>query len=242
VIAQLRSLPPTDPEEVVQAGKTIFAQQGWSVQGNVYQAARDIHLTIAQPGAKPEKSVVERWQTWLALFVGVLTITTLAVDLPAMIRKIFAPDGSTIQLIQQPLSGVIWDEGHKPLAGVEVVLPEFNIATTTDRNGAFAFQVKAHKQRTTALGPDIEQPYTGEIWYRWQTSCPSKRRMLICTSVRRSTRPGAIRQPSPEASGIHPVVPWRINGVFSLSTCSMSAEAGGFGTDGLSRRWRALCE
>ncbi len=28
VIAQLRSLPPTDPEEVVQAAKAIFTQQG----------------------------------------------------------------------------------------------------------------------------------------------------------------------------------------------------------------------
>jgi len=45
-------------------------------------------------------------------------------------------DGSTIQVIQQPLSGVVWDEGHEPLAGVEVVLPEFKLVTTTDRHGA----------------------------------------------------------------------------------------------------------
>jgi hypothetical protein len=148
VLSQLRSLPSTDPEEVVQAARTIFAQQGWSVQGSVYQAAGDIHLTIAQPGAKSEKSLVERWQTWVVLFVGVLTLATLAADLPGKIRKIFAPDETTIQMMQQSLSGVIWDEAHEPLAGVEVVLPEFNLATTTDRNGAFAFQVKAYKQRT----------------------------------------------------------------------------------------------
>jgi hypothetical protein len=148
VIAQLRSLPSTDPEAVVQAAKIIFAQQGWSVQGNVYQAAGDFHLTIAQPGAKPEKSLVERWQTWVALFVSVLTITTLAADLPGKIRKIFAPDDATTQVIQQSLAGVVWDEGHEPLAGVEIVLPEFNLSTTTDRHGAFTFQVKAPKQRT----------------------------------------------------------------------------------------------
>jgi hypothetical protein len=148
VIAQLRSLPPTGPEEVVQAAKTSFAQQGWSVQGNVYQAARDINLTIAQAEAKPAKSLVERWQTWVALFVGVLTITTLAADLPGKIRKIFVPDEPTIQVIQQPLSGVVWDAGHDPLPGVEVVLPEFSMAAMTDRHGAFAFQVKALKQRT----------------------------------------------------------------------------------------------
>jgi CarboxypepD_reg-like domain len=118
------------------------------VQGNVYQAGRDFHLTVTQPWEKPEKSLVERWQTWVALFVGVLTITTLAADLPGKIRKIFAQDESTIPVIQQPLSGVIWDERHEPLAGVEVVLPELKLVTTTDRHGAFAFQVRAHKQRT----------------------------------------------------------------------------------------------
>jgi TIR domain len=148
VIAQLRSMASTQPEEVVQTAKMLFAQQGWSVQGNVYQAARDIHLTIAQPEARPEKSLVDRWQTWVALFVGVLTITALGADLPGKIRKIVAPDESTMQVILQPLSGVIWGEGHEPLPGVEVVLPEFKQATTTDRHGAFAFQVKAHKQRT----------------------------------------------------------------------------------------------
>ena len=148
VIAQLRSLAPAEPEEVVEAARSIFAQQGWSVQGNVYQAAGDFHLTIAQPETKPAKTIVEKWQTWVALFVGVLTITSLAADLPGKIRKIFAPDESTIQVILQPLSGVIWDEGHEPLAGVEVVLPELKLVTTTDRHGAFAFQVKAPKQRT----------------------------------------------------------------------------------------------
>ena len=148
VIAQLRSLALAEPEEVVKAARSIFAQQGWSVQGNVYQAARDIHLTVAQPEKKLEKSLVEKWQTWVALFVGLLTITSLAADLPGKIRKIFAPDESTIQVILQPLSGVIWDEGHELLTGVEVVLPELKLVTTTDRHGAFAFQVKAPKQRT----------------------------------------------------------------------------------------------
>ena len=63
VIAQLRSLPPMEPEAVVQAAKAIFTQQGWSVHGNVYQAAGDFHLTITQPDTKPAKTIVERWQT-----------------------------------------------------------------------------------------------------------------------------------------------------------------------------------
>jgi hypothetical protein len=88
--------------------------------------AGDFHLTIVQSDTKPAKTLVERWQTWVALFVGVLTITTLAADLPGKIRKIFAPDESTIQVMQQPLSGVIWDQGHEPLTAAGAVLPEFN--------------------------------------------------------------------------------------------------------------------
>jgi hypothetical protein len=104
-----------EPGEVVEAARSIFAQQGWSMQGNVYQSAGDFHLTITQPETKPAKTIVEKWQTWVALFVGVLTITSLAADLPGKIRKLFAPAESTVQVIQQPLSGVIWDEGHEPL-------------------------------------------------------------------------------------------------------------------------------
>jgi hypothetical protein len=118
------------------------------VQGNVYQAAGDFHLTITQLETKPAKTIVGKWQTWVALFVGLLLITSLAADLPGKIRKIFAPAESTVQVIQQPLPGVIWDEAHEPLAGVEVVLPELKLVTTTDRHGAFVFQVKTHKQRT----------------------------------------------------------------------------------------------
>jgi hypothetical protein len=91
---------------------------------------------------------VERWQTWVALFVGLLTITSLAIDLPGKIQKLLGLGDTDVQVVQQPLSGVIWDEGHEPLPGVEVVLPEFNLATMTHQNGAFAFQVKAQKQRT----------------------------------------------------------------------------------------------
>jgi hypothetical protein len=114
-LTRLRSLAQSEPSEVVEAARSIFAQQGWSMQGNVYQPAGDFHLTITQPETNPAKTIVEKWQTWVALFVGVLTMTSLAADLPGKIRKLFAPAESTVQVIQPPLSGVVWDEGHEPL-------------------------------------------------------------------------------------------------------------------------------
>ena len=49
----LRGITATDPAEVVQTAKAMFMQQGWHVQGNVYQAAGDIHVTLAQQPALP---------------------------------------------------------------------------------------------------------------------------------------------------------------------------------------------
>src|SRR5215475_13181926 len=43
VIATLERITATNPAEVVQTARAMFMQQGWHVQGNVYQAARDIH-------------------------------------------------------------------------------------------------------------------------------------------------------------------------------------------------------
>ena len=117
------------------------------MQDNVYQAARDFHLTIAQPETKPAKTIVERWQTWDALFVGVLTITTLGADLPGKLQKIFGSGGPGVQVIEQPLRGMILDENQKPLSGVELLLPKFNKDTTTDHRGLFTFHVKAEKER-----------------------------------------------------------------------------------------------
>jgi hypothetical protein len=47
VINKLQSLPAAAPEQVAQAAKTLFAQQHWNVEGNVYQAAGDIHVIVA---------------------------------------------------------------------------------------------------------------------------------------------------------------------------------------------------
>jgi TIR domain-containing protein len=47
VITTLAGITTTDPAEVVQTAKAMFMQQGWHVQGNVYQAAGDIHVTLA---------------------------------------------------------------------------------------------------------------------------------------------------------------------------------------------------
>lgn len=58
VIATLGGITATDPAEVVQTAKAMFMQQGWHVQGNVYQAAGDIHITYP---LQPARSWSEKW-------------------------------------------------------------------------------------------------------------------------------------------------------------------------------------
>jgi hypothetical protein len=51
----------------------------------------------------------------------------------------------------QTLSGMIWDDEHRLLAGVTVILADFHLTTTTDQHGRFTFAVQAPPQRSVRL-------------------------------------------------------------------------------------------
>lgn len=68
VIQSLNSITATDEKTVLAQAKTVFAQQQWTVQGNVYQAGGDIHIragpsTVTTP--EKAKPLVEKWQAWV---------------------------------------------------------------------------------------------------------------------------------------------------------------------------------
>ena len=150
VLDRLQEISSTDPSEVVEAARVVFRQQGWGVQGNVYQAARDMHLIVERPAAKAQKTILEKWQTWVALFVGLLTVATLSLGLWEKVGKLVIPGQSHEQVVQM-LSGVIGDENGETLGGVEVTLPEFTLKVITESDGRFSFQVKAPQQRHVRL-------------------------------------------------------------------------------------------
>jgi hypothetical protein len=64
VVAQLAQIPPVVPAQVVEAVKATFMQQGWSGQGNIYQAGGDMHITVERQPAPPTKTWLERRTTW----------------------------------------------------------------------------------------------------------------------------------------------------------------------------------
>jgi hypothetical protein len=147
VITALSRITTTDPAEVAQTAKAMFMQQGWHVQGNVYQAAGDIHVTLAH---QPAASWLAQWQTWVVFLAALLSLITVVLDLPSRIRETFTSTSATTEVLQT-VSGMIVDERQEPLADVEVFVPEFNLTTSTDRHGVFTLQVRAMLQRPVKL-------------------------------------------------------------------------------------------
>jgi hypothetical protein len=81
---------------------------------------------------------------------ALLSLITVALDLPTRIRETFTSTLATTEVLQT-VSGMIMDERQEPLADVEVFVPEFNLTSNTDRHGVFTLRVRAMPQRPVKL-------------------------------------------------------------------------------------------
>ena len=158
VVSKLDQIKATKSEEVLNAARMLFDQRNWAVQGNVYQAAGNIYVTSPADAQKPsEKSVLEKWQTWVAVIVGVLTALSYIADLPGKfgLTKPNIEDTSSSkkddQALEQRLAGSIRNEASEPITNVQVSLPKFGLTTTTNNLGQFDFRVTAPRQETVGL-------------------------------------------------------------------------------------------
>lgn len=138
VINKLQTIRSTEPEQVVHAAKTLFAQQHWNVQGNVYQAAGDINVTLAPAPEKPEKKLLERWQTWVGLIGGILAIVLGVMELR---DKIFPPNSSPqVEIAISPLRGWVKNSKGEFIANAMIIAEGLQSDTTyTDSFGGFYF-------------------------------------------------------------------------------------------------------
>jgi len=149
VIERLTTITATEEEAVLKQVKAIFAQQQWTVQGNVYQSAGDINIYNApSTPSSPEKAkpLVERWQAWASLIATLVTIgTALYSYLPETKNESPSPIP-----IEQQLAGMVLDEATgEPLSGVDVSLPDFDMKKTTGGDGSFQFRVTSQKEAST---------------------------------------------------------------------------------------------
>ena len=161
VINALGGIIATEPQTVLSQAKSVFAEQHWTVLGNVYQAAGDIHIHTPhapQQAQGRDQPLTDKWQTWVAVIVGVLAVVTYIVDFPQKIREAWTtPPVHRPQTIdqdkpyRQAVAGAIRNEENEPLPGVEVSLPRFNLSTQTDRLGQFQLEVTAPEHETVAL-------------------------------------------------------------------------------------------
>jgi hypothetical protein len=146
VIRKLSEIVSTEEASVLAQAKAVFAQQQWTVQGNVYQAGGDIHIhTAPSTEQRPAnaKPLVERWQAWASLLATLVMIGSAIYSyLPE--TKIESPSSIPIE---QQLAGLVLDEAtSEPLSGVIVSLPDFDMKRTTEADGSFRFRVMKEKQ------------------------------------------------------------------------------------------------
>jgi len=144
VISQLAGISAQEPPDVLQQAKSLFAQNQWAVEGPVYQAAGDI-LVVTHPPA--QKTMSEKWQIWVALVVGVLTIITVL----SQLTHIPAPSP---KVQEQTLAGSIWNDAGEPVSGVKVslLLDGKVLAGETNDLGGFIFRVTAQREAEVAVG------------------------------------------------------------------------------------------
>lgn len=104
---------------------------------------------------KGETKLWKKWYTWVPFIAALLAIPGAIFDLPGKIRSALKKKETNGTVESKPevqiLSGIIWDEGNEPLAGVTVTLPESDQTTTTSQHGKYKFQVTAKKQQTVNL-------------------------------------------------------------------------------------------
>jgi hypothetical protein len=148
VLARLSRISTTEPAKVVDEVRSAFVQKGWTVQGNVYQVAGDLHFGSApQEPPKTQGSWLTTWQARVGFLVAVLTVFSLVLDLPTKVQQALRDVGRgppTEATIEQTIAGEVWDE-KGPLDGVQVSLLGLGLSTTTDQVGTFSFKVRGER-------------------------------------------------------------------------------------------------
>ena len=162
VLGKLHDITALEETAVLAQAKAVFAQQQWTVQGNIYQAGGDIHIHNAPSTATtPEKAkpLVERWQAWVVIIGGILAAIIAVLQIkdriwpPEILGQRSPPsiEDRSAQFVEQLIAGTVFGEGDERLPGVLIKLPEFNTNVLSDENGRYRFSVKARRGQQVEL-------------------------------------------------------------------------------------------
>lgn len=138
VIDSLGKIKEKSVKPVLEEVKTIYNQQGWVVEGNVYQAEGDINITIKEK--EGPKKWWEKWQAKILFFVALLALLTFVLDLPQKVKGFYdtitGPPAPTCTL-----KGVVLDSEGMPVSGAKITLDELpGESITTNSDGNFKFE------------------------------------------------------------------------------------------------------
>jgi hypothetical protein len=156
VVSSLAEIQGTEKKAVVQEARKIYEQQSWNITGDVYQAGRDIHITLPA-----KKSLLEKWQTWAAFLAATLTALSLVIDLPAKFSCAGSPfsEGARYRGIVVELVG---NKEEKGVPAAEIEIKSASDASSilgtglTQANGEFSILVKA--QYGTTVWVRVQKP------------------------------------------------------------------------------------
>jgi hypothetical protein len=134
VVNKLGEIGATAADAVVSEARAMYAQQGWNVQGNLYQATGNMYVTIQQPAkTKRETPKLDTWSKRAVLVATILGIIISLVGLADTLKQRFFHPTT-------PLRGVVLDKDQQPVADATVEvdqLPDKRQITTS--NGSFVF-------------------------------------------------------------------------------------------------------
>ncbi len=139
VLDRLDNIESKEASEVVSAAQAIFEQQGWRIQGNVYQAARDVNITIQGSDSSRERPLLARWQSWVVLVSAIVVLLGAVTDLPNK----FIAAYQTISRATPTCDfyGRVMDVQGQAVVGAQIIVQGKKGSGFTDDNGEFKFEV-----------------------------------------------------------------------------------------------------
>ncbi|MCS4432871.1 TIR domain-containing protein [Aquiflexum gelatinilyticum] len=140
VLDKLDEIKENSPMAVLAKAKMIYKQEGWTIQGNVYQVNGE-NITIHHPlnSSEKNKKWYELWQTYIALIAGTLGILVILIDIPKKWREAFPLETEEV-IASISVKGIIYNEENQPIVGAIIKIDKLpGESTITTNEGGFIF-------------------------------------------------------------------------------------------------------
>lgn len=138
-------------EVAVSRARKALLQSGSQINGFglpvLYLRAQDDRLwdaeqpdeVIESKKEPKQRSVIERWQTWVAFISAIIILLGAITNLPKQLKDAY--DTIFENSKKSQFYGKVVDENDNPVIGAEIILPGYRAKGKTDSTGGFDFEV-----------------------------------------------------------------------------------------------------